>query len=302
MRRASIDIGTNTVLLLIAEVSSGRIKVIDEKQEIPRLGRGVDSGKNLHPDSIKRVLTVLKTYKEIIDKKWPALSDQVIVTATSAVRDAENREDLIRQVKLQTGWDVQLLSGDEEADTTYAGALSVLELPENSNNLVLDIGGGSTEIAFGVGNVRTDSRSLDIGSVRFTERYFQQNPPLPSEIENARREAGIELNRKKSPEYSTTVIGVAGTVTSLAAIDLNLRLYDPEKINGYTLSKQRIEEFIVEISRMSSESIEEKYPQFLKGRGDVILAGLIILDEFLEWCHSKTLTVSTGGIRHGILI
>lgn len=302
MKRASIDIGTNTVLLLIAEVSSGRIKVIDEKQEIPRLGRGVDSGRNLHSDSIKRVLKVLISYKEFLDKNWPSLSGQVIVTATSAVRDAGNREEFIRQVKLQTGWDVQLLSGDEEADTTYAGALSVLELPDNSKNLVLDIGGGSTEIAFGVGKVRTHARSLDIGSVRFTERYFQHDPPLRSEIANARREAGIELKREKSPEYSGTVIGVAGTVTSLAAIDLNLRLYDPGKINGYTLSKQRIEEFIGEISRMSSESIEEKYPRFLKGRGDVILAGLIILDEFLQWCNSKTLTVSTGGIRHGILI
>lgn len=302
MIRASIDIGTNTVLLLIAEVSSGRIKVIDEKQEIPRLGRGVDAGRNLHPDSISRVLTVLKTYKEYLDQNWPALSDQVIVTATSAVRDAGNREEFIRQVKFQTGWNVQLLSGDEEADTTYTGALSLLELTEYSNNIVLDIGGGSTEIAFGVGKERTNARSLDIGSVRFTERYFQHDPPLTSEIEAARREAEKELNREKSPKHTGTVIGVAGTVTSLAAIDLNLRLYDPGQINGYTLPRQRIEEFIGEISQMSSESIENKYPLFLKGRGDVILAGLIILDEFLVWCHSETLIVSTGGIRHGILL
>ncbi|MCC5906509.1 MAG: Ppx/GppA family phosphatase [Balneolaceae bacterium] len=301
MKRASIDIGTNSVLLLVAEIQSGSIRVIDEKQEIPRLGKSVDSSMNLHQESIERVLKVLTNYKDFLQNYYPEVVDEVIVTATSAVRDASNRDEFIGYVKKSTGWAVRLLSGDEEAQTTFKGALSVLNGRENTNNVILDIGGGSTEIAYGAGLKLDTAFSIDMGSVRFTERFFDADPPHAESIQTLRNEVKRLLFPRFVPFSQFDAIGVAGTVTSIAAIKKGLQDYDAKALNGFRLQRDDVIQFIGEFSSIPASKIEQRYPPFLTGRGDVILAGILILDEFMQWCGKNEMIVSTGGIRHGII-
>ena len=298
---ASIDIGTNSVLLLVAELNNGRITVRDELQHVPRLGKGVDQDKALSTESCDRVLSVLSSYKSFLMEKYPETLPDVIVTATSAVRDASNRDQFIKSVLDLTGWEIRLLSGDEEARATFTGALSVL--PESDlTRIVLDIGGGSTEIAVGTNRDLKTAISVDMGSVRFSERFLTSDPPKKSQVSALRNEVDRLLSRTTIPDGAVEIIGVAGTVTSIAAIELNLKSYDSDRVNGFLLSRDVIANYIQEFTLITAEEIEQKYSPFLKGRGDVILGGLLILEQFLQGCESESCTVSTGGIRHGVLI
>ncbi len=304
MIRSSIDIGTNSVLLLIATVQNGKIETVHEEQRIPRLGQGVDSDGRLSEEAVQRVMNVLNDYKKLLQKSYPETSKETLVTATSAVRDAENRDEFLERIRQETGWKVMLLSGEEEAQVTFLGALSVLDESNGDKTVsVLDIGGGSTEIASGKGEALNQWDSLNMGSVRFTERFLKSDPPGKNQIDEARAEVKKMLrNWQREPDNIEQLVGVAGTVTSVAGIDLGLDKYDPDMINGHRLSREFIEEKIDEFSSKSSSQIEESYPLFLKGRGDVITAGLIILSEFMKHCNIESVTVSTGGIRHGILM
>jgi len=298
--KASIDIGTNSVLLLVANIRDGGIEVLEEKQAVPRLGKGVDADKNLHPDSCDRVVEVLKKYKAHLEENYPQAANDVVVTATSAVRDSSNREEFLNQIYQETGWRVQLLTGEEEAQTTYTGAISVLK-DQNENFVVLDIGGGSTEIALGKQLQLSSGISVDMGSVRFSERYLKSDPPKKEELKTLRIEVNSLLKTKSFNLKKYRLVGVAGTVTSIAAIELGLDEYNASRINGYLLKKKSVEEFIDEFSKITSDEIEQKYSPFLTGRGDVITGGLIILHEFMNHFNFDELIVSTGGIRHGIL-
>jgi len=298
--KASIDIGTNSVLLLVANIRDGGIEVLEEKQAVPRLGKGVDADKNLHPDSCDRVVEVLKKYKAHLVENYPQVANDVVVTATSAVRDSSNREEFLNQIYQETGWRVQLLTGEEEAQTTYTGAISVLK-DQNENFVVLDIGGGSTEIALGKQLQLSSGISVDMGSVRFSERYLKSDPPKKEELKTLRIEVNSLLKTKSFNLKKYRLVGVAGTVTSIAAIELGLDEYNASRINGYLLKKKSVEEFIDEFSKITSDEIEQKYSPFLTGRGDVITGGLIILHEFMDHFNFDELIVSTGGIRHGIL-
>ncbi|CAN5235625.1 Ppx/GppA phosphatase family protein [soil metagenome] len=304
MIRSSIDIGTNSVLLLIADISTETIQVIQEEQQIPRLGQGVDQTDKLSDEAQHRVLSVLMDYKALLDLNYPGISSVTIVTATSAVRDAENRSEFINSVYQHTGWHVMLLSGPQEAQMTYKGALSVLGCEyQTSANTVLDIGGGSTEIASGRGKDLEKWDSLNMGSVRFTERFLKNNPPTQAQVDEARNEVRSMLKVWSPSKNIKTekLICVAGTVTSMAGIEMESDTYDAEIINGHRLTPTFIETMINRLKRMKAEDIEAQYPVFLKGRGDVILGGLIILLEFIDYCNFDKFTVSTGGIRHGTL-
>jgi len=302
MISASIDIGTNSVLLLVAGLDDNKINVLKEMEAVPRLGKGVDENRTLHPESQQRVLDVLNRYKDFLTNNFPDSVDQTIVTATSAVRDASNREEFLDRVKKETGWKIRLLSGSEEAETTFKGALSVLPEQPNRRSVVFDIGGGSTELAYGVGTSLKRSVSIDMGSVRFTERFFESYPPGNESIQNLRNSVQQLLADNFSVEENIDLIGVAGTVTSLAAIYKGLNEYDSTKLNGIQLPQDVIKEYISSFSDMLPAVIESKYPAFLTGRGEVILAGLLIMNEIISYFGKREITVSTGGIRHGILL
>ncbi|HKJ30616.1 MAG TPA: Ppx/GppA phosphatase family protein [Balneolales bacterium] len=302
--RTSIDIGTNTALLLVGEANDGHVNVIREEQRVPRLGRGVDKDKYLSDESIDRVLKALNEYKKILAEEYPEVQS-VVITATSAVRDASNRDQFCQYIEQKTGWPVKILSGLEEAEWTYAGAISVLtELPDSEyGNMILDIGGGSTEIAYGKHNQLYDSHSFNIGSVRFTERYFKHDPPLNDEIAQCRKAIAESLkSRRIQFEDDFNMIGVAGTVTSLAFIELGLSEYDPDKINGYVLTHSGILSFIDWFSEMTHQQMIDQYPEVMTGRADIFMAGLLILETFLDYYDQDKIIVSTGGIRHGALM
>lgn len=298
--RAAIDIGTNTVLLLVAKINEGKIHTLYEAQRIPRLGKGVDSNRNINDEAASRVIEALTDYKQILESSYPEVKD-VIVTATSAVRDASNRDEFLRKIKSETGFDVRLLSGDEEAEWTAAGALSALNNTRPS--LIIDIGGGSTELVLCENGEISDSYSFDIGSVRFTERFLKSEMPAQEEIERCRKEIRRELSQRLfSVGENVQAVGVAGTLTTLAGLALDLRNYQPEQINGYYLNMREVAEFVDVFSRNHHSQLLKKNPVLLEGRSDIFLAGLLILQGFMEVYSFDEVTVSTGGIRHGALI
>ncbi|HBQ58116.1 MAG TPA: Ppx/GppA family phosphatase [Balneolaceae bacterium] len=300
--KAAIDIGTNTVLLLVADVISGQLKPVHEEQRIPRLGRGVDADRIINEEATRRVSEALREYKVILENDFSDVED-VIVTATSAVRDARNREEFMASIKEETGFEIRLLSGREEAEWTAAGALSVLDIPSDSETLILDIGGGSTEIAYLNNGEVVDGHSYDMGSVRFTERFLKSDPPSKVEIERCREEIQRFYGDRLFDIVNDPVaVGVAGTVTTLAAITQDLRSYQPEKLAGFTLKRSHIEEVIHEFATRGSQEMLERYPVYLRGRADIFMAGMLILEGFLDQFELNSLTVSTGGIRHGALL
>jgi len=354
--KASIDIGTNTVLLLIAEKDDfGGLRVIREEQRVPRLGRGVDTDRTLHPDSMARVIEALREYKGMIEaasSRYGAGDVSPVVTATSAVRDAANRDEFMKKVHEAIGWKIRLLSGDEEANATFRGAVRSLPATlvlKYDDAIVLDIGGGSTETAFGSikptddadGETSTststsasasaseikppsDYRSVDAGCVRFTERWLRDpentgdtNPegsyiPSQEQVDACRKDAFNELEQinhirtaievKRVRGRKPVAIGVAGTVTSLAYMHLGLSgPFSSEVINGTVLSRKDISKWLEYASANSPAQMTKDWPEVMSGRADIVLAGLIILDAFMEFMSLDEMVVSTGGIRHGVL-
>ena len=299
---AAIDIGTNTVLLSIADVSGQNLELRFETQRVPRLGKGVDRDKKLREKQVQKVISVLKEYRRILSYDYPQVR-QTIVTATSAVRDATNRESFRQKVKNETGFEVIILSGVEEAEWMYKGAVSVLNRSPGSLAVVLDIGGGSTEMAAGKGNCLQDRFSFDMGSIRYTERFLKHDPPLESEINRCRRAIRKELETWEMPLYDTDeIIGIAGTATTLAFMDSGLKEYDSEVINGYTLEAGEVARITRETMKYTSVDLLRRYPAVMEGRADVITGGLLILEECIGYYKLSKLVVSTGGIRHGALL
>jgi exopolyphosphatase/guanosine-5'-triphosphate,3'-diphosphate pyrophosphatase len=300
--KAAIDIGTNTALLLVAEIADNKLRIVEEQQRIPRLGAGVDESQNLFEESIERVIDALQDYQQVIENRYPSVSD-IYVTATSAVRDAQNQEAFIEQVKQKTGLEVQVLSGFEEAQYTFWGSQSVLNDRDTNGQLaVIDIGGGSTEIAYG-SRMLQDRYSYDMGCVRFTERFFKHNPPTTKEL-NRCRDAIKTVFKEYEFNFAdqVTLIGVAGTVTSLACIDKNMNNYNSRELSGYRLPKQVLAKHINQLRNQSSKELEQRYPEVMKGRADIFMAGLLILHEFMSKYDFEALITSTGGIRHGAIL
>jgi len=305
MTYAAIDIGSNTVLLLVAKYQDGSLEILHEEQRTPRLGKGVDASANLHPASVQNALKTLRTYQKIVDKNFPDVVE-TIVTATSAVRDAANRGEFLNEILKNTGYRVRVLSGSEEAELTFTGALSTLQ--NIGHSLVIDIGGGSTEIIFGNKVSPIDRFSYDMGSVRFTERYLQEDPPAPREIETCR--AGIRETLQQR-DFSIgqdieadqlSVIGAAGTIISLAVMDLGLDDYEPSLINGHVMDIESIHTWIEQLALLPVSELKTAFPKVMEGRADVFLAGLLILETFMEHNNLHELVVSKGGIRHGAIL
>ena len=300
--KAAIDIGSNTVLLLVGYYENNSVVTLYEDQHAPRLGKGVDAGQNLHPDAMANVVSILNQYWADIEEYYEDV-DEVFVTATSAVRDATNRQEFIEKIKQETGFPIQILTGKEEAQFTFFGAQSVLQDKIGGATGVLDIGGGSTEIALGNKNILNDRFSYNVGSVRFTERYLIDNPPTEKQMEKC-RSAILEAFKEQvfyfPPKF--TLVGVEGTVTSLAHIHLGLDFYDSKKINGQVISLEVISEWISQFKDKTSDELLSAHPKILKGRADVILGGLLILEAFMKSSNIADIVVSTGGIRHGALI
>ncbi|MEK6714032.1 MAG: Ppx/GppA phosphatase family protein [Nitrospirota bacterium] len=301
MKLAGIDIGTNTLRLLIAEFSSdGKYRTVESGRHITRLGEGLSASGRLKGEAIERALCVLKGYA---DKCRGNDVDGIYAVATSAVREAVNGRDFIQEVKNKTGIDVNIISGDEEARITMLGVFPGLEIT-GRDVLMMDIGGGSTEFMLVSKGEIIFTMSTDIGVVRFTEQYIKSDPPGEQELELLGRVIEGRLkkvaSRKGDIASGVEFIGTAGTVTTLAAIDQMMRIYDSEKINGYRIKRDGVMKILKMIRSMTNKD-RKKLPGVEEGREDIIVAGAMVVYKVMEWFGFDEMTVSDAGLREGLV-
>jgi exopolyphosphatase / guanosine-5'-triphosphate,3'-diphosphate pyrophosphatase len=301
IRLAGVDIGTLTCRLLIADLPpSGKLIEVTSARRILRLGEGVDQTKRLSIDAIDRVLQCLKEWRALIDTSHV---DAVAAVATSAVRDAANREEFLDRVKREAGFEVELISGEEEARRTMLGIRS--GLPDGVTDvLALDIGGGSTEFILDCPGQPPSVRSIDIGVVRLWERLLHHDPPTDGEVQQAREWVAKETKTTFSElgSYQTaTFVGTAGTITSLAAMAQKLPTYEPARIHNYRLQLETIQQ--LEHTLLSRKKADRAGLSGLeKGREEVIAAGAIIIRTIMETLGIPSVLVSDLGLREGVLI
>jgi exopolyphosphatase/guanosine-5'-triphosphate,3'-diphosphate pyrophosphatase len=282
VRVGVVDLGTNTTRLLVADVADGRVDEVARRSEITRLGEGVDARRKLLPLPIARVRNVLSDYRRELERLE---AERVLTIATSSVRDAENGEAFLGEIEWSYGFTARLLSGDEEADLTRRGVALGRQLDDST--LVLDVGGGSTEL------ITADERvSLDVGSVRLTERYLHGDPPAREELEAAARAVREQLPQL-APEHA---VGVAGTVTTLAALELGG--HDPEQVHGYRLPRRAVD---AELERLASLPLDRRreLPGIEPARAPVIVGGVIVVREVLDHYGLDSLEVSEHDLLHG---
>lgn len=313
MRVAAIDIGTNSVLLLVAEARGGELVPVIERARITRLGQGVDRSRALAPEAIARTLEALEAFGEELRASG---AERVAAVGTSAMRDAEGGAMFRERAGAILGAEPQVISGDEEAALTFAGALTGLPSAfQEGAVMVFDLGGGSTEIIIGDRGQPIESESLDIGSVRLTERHVRADPPGAEAIAaiaaDARRAlAGAKvkprLGTREGPREAQPgltgaqpLIGVAGTVTTLAAFVRGVVPYDSARIHGARLTAEEVARARVELAEAKLAHRRE-LPGIAKERADVIVAGAVIVEELLAWAGANELFVSDRGVRWGL--
>lgn len=294
-RVATIDIGTNSVLLLVAEVDeNGALVPIDERATITRLGEGVDKTRRLSDAAIARTLECLANYGDAIRAAGARRADAV---GTSAMRDAGGGSELRARAKELLGFEPRVISGDAEARLTFSGALSGLGVIGAAS--VFDIGGGSTEIIRGDATTRRidEAKSLDIGSVRLTERHVKSDPPTDAEI--AAIERDIESALASAPTVAGDLVGVAGTVTTIAAIAKGIDPYDASKIHGAVLERSDIERVAALLESLKQDERVE-LPGLSPKRADVIIAGTRICLAIARRSSGGRVLVSDRGVRWGL--
>ena len=295
-RVAAVDLGTNSTRLLVADVEDGRIGDLDRDTRITRLGEGVDRRRRLLPLPITRVRNVLTDYRRRIEALG---AERTLAIATSAIRDAENGEAFLGEVEWSYGFATRLLSGHDEALLTFRGVTAEREL--TAGTVIVDIGGGSTElVAGGPDGVRWHD-SLDIGSVRLTERFLSSDPPTEDEVAACAGAVQALLAERVPDDVrsdTTAAVGVAGTITSLAALSLGLDEYDRERLHGFELTADALNE---QLHRLASVPLDERRTirPLDPDRAPVIVAGAVIARETLSFFGVDVLEVSERDILDG---
>ena len=301
MKLATIDVGTNTALLLVAEWDGRRLVPLHDVQRFVRLGEGVDATGRVGDAAMQRLREALLAHRATAEA-WGA--ERIVVGATSASRDAENQEELVDFVRRETGLDYEIISGEDEARWSFAAAVAAFPDLEG-RCAVIDIGGGSTEIATGDAGRGTVAhrRSLQVGSVRLTERLFSSQPPLPDEIAVAERligkamaEAGVAL------DGTMPFIGAAGTVVSLALLDRGVASWDELGKKPVVLSADVVRAWRERLLSRSYDDVLALNPDVMAGRADVFPAGVLLLDTVMRWAGIASCHVSPWGLRHGLAL
>jgi exopolyphosphatase/guanosine-5'-triphosphate,3'-diphosphate pyrophosphatase len=292
-RVGAVDIGTNSTRLLAADVSAdGRLSEVDRLLEITRLGDGVDASRRLGDEAMARVHAVLTRYAARAAQVEAA---PVLAFATSAVRDATNGEEFLAEVAARHGFATRLLSGDEEAGLTYRGVCSRQPIGEGA--LICDIGGGSTELVLGGPDGVHDRASLDIGCVRLSERHLHTDPPTVDELAAVRAEAAAALPTRLTGA-ARSLVGVSGTVTTLATIDMGLEVEIPEVIDGHRLPATAVERLLDELSLLPLER-RRLVRGLMPERAPTIVAGTVILSAVVQATGADVVAVSERDILHG---
>ncbi len=290
MNYATIDIGTNTVLLLISNYPP--LKILCDEARITRLGEGLHQQPFFIEKAQERTLAALKTYKEICTKQKVVT---IIAVGTAAFRKAKNAPQFIDRVEKETGIRIQIISGEEEARLSYLSAKKDFSTYENL--FVLDIGGGSTEIISKEGGV-----SLDLGAVVMTERIVRHDPPTEEEVQQMVEEVDQKVGTIQKPHTHNipTLVGLAGSVTTLSAIKQKLAIWDGSKVQGSRLTQEDIQTMI-DLFRKTTVAEKSKIPGMVAGREDTILVGSLILQKVMEKLGVSEVIVSDRGLRYGLL-
>jgi exopolyphosphatase/guanosine-5'-triphosphate,3'-diphosphate pyrophosphatase len=302
MRVATIDIGTNTVLLLVAERdASGAVRAVLERATITRLGEGVDRTRALAPAAVERTRRCLEEYAHAVES---AAVDRVAVVGTSAMRDASGGEEVRSHVARLFGVEATVLAGQEEARLAFVGALSGLrQATATAEVAVFDIGGGSTEVILGrsgpAGPMLSFAQSFDVGSVRLTERFCASDPPAQEEVAALRAYARECFRAVPALPANVAPVGVAGTMTTLAAVQLGLAPYDGERVHGLTLPTEALASTVLGLAVLDTKS-RVALPGMEPKRADVIVAGGLLALELLAHWRAANVVVSDRGVRWGM--
>ncbi len=297
---ASVDLGTNSTRVLVARPTDGRLETLDRRNTITRLGQGVEASGRLAPEAVERTLSCLRGYREILDRHGV---ERLRVAATSASRDAANRDELFDAVEALVGTRPELLSGDEEGRLSFRGATGELD-PATGPFLVVDIGGGSTE--FIVGTDRVDGvMSVDIGCVRLTEKFLHHDPPQPEELSAciSLTDAYLDdvVREIAAAGEARTLVGLAGTVTTVAAVEIGLDTYDRDRIHHFHLTHEAAEDVF---RTLATESRADRVhnPGLEEARADVIVGGCCVLVALFRHFGFDEMIVSEADILDGLAL
>jgi exopolyphosphatase/guanosine-5'-triphosphate,3'-diphosphate pyrophosphatase len=295
IRVAAIDLGTNSTRLLVADVRDGRLEEVDVRTTVTGLGEGVDTRRILLPLPIARVRNVLTEYRRLLEALG---AERTLAVGTSAIRDAENGEAFLGEIEWGYGFATELLSGDDEALLTLRGVTAGRTLEPYT--LLVDVGGGSTELILGGPEGLEYHMSLDVGSVRMTERFLRSDPPAPRELD-ACADAVRAVLEEHAGGGALHAIGVAGTITSLAALDLRLEAYDRARVHGHQLSASVV---LGKLARLSALTVDERkrIPALDPARAPTIVAGTVIVHEVLRHFALDELEASEHDLLHGVAL
>jgi exopolyphosphatase/guanosine-5'-triphosphate,3'-diphosphate pyrophosphatase len=298
MKLGALDVGTNTVLMLVVDCADGgQPKTLAELTRITRLGRGVDRTGHLDPGSAARTLEAIT---EFAARARELGAERIVTAATSALRDAHDGAAFIARVKDEAGIELEIISGEVEAQLSYLASVRGLNLDLSTDLLIIDIGGGSTELIAASAGTPLKLVSLEIGSVRLTERFIRHDPPSADENREMERAVDEMLGSLDWQFRPTLAVGIAGTVTTLGAIALNLEHYDHAAVHGAQLERCRVLEVLERLRALNLEQ-RKALPAMLPERADVIIAGVTILDRLLAHFAVERLVVSDQGVRWGLI-
>ncbi len=298
MKLAAFDIGTNTVLMLAVEVlPDGGVRPILDLARITRVGRGVDKSGALDPEAARRTIDAIADFAEAARK---AGVKKFVGVATSALRDARNGESFIAEVKNRTGVTLEVISGRTEAELSHLAVRRGLSLDPAARLLIVDIGGGSTELIRCERGRKLALVSLQIGSVRLTERIVHSDPPSPDDTERLRDEIDRALGGTGWDFAPDILVGIAGTVTTVCAVALGLETYDPARVHGHVLSREEVSRTLARFGELPLAE-RRKLKGLEEGRADVIFAGTMILDRVMERFKVPSVVVSDQGVRWGLV-
>lgn len=295
-RVASIDIGTNTILLLVAKVDKGVLQPLLEKETIVRLGENVQQNGVLSEGAMERGIQTLTQYLKECEEMGV---QRIFAAGTSALREAKNARDFLKKVKEQLNLAIEIISGEEEAHLSFLAVATDLKNPEKPI-LVVDVGGGSTEFVLGKGDQISHWVSLPVGSVRFTEQFLLSDPVRQEEWVNMENEIVKGLGKVPPPQKPFTMVAVGGTATTLASVELGLEHFVYEKIHHFILGRKPLKSQL-ELYRSRTLRDRKKIPGLFPSRADVILAGGAILYFAMEKFRVPSVLISCHGVRYGLI-
>ena len=302
MRAAAVDLGTNTALLCVADVSGDGLRVIHDEETIVRLGEGVDATGSITPSAHRRLLDAMERYAQTARDLGV---EAIVGVATSASRDAENAREVLDDIKRRTGINLQIISGEEEARLTFLGGIS--DVPSAGNSVVtIDIGGGSTEITAGQrqdNSWKLDVRSTPTGALRIRDRFFSKMPPAAAEIETARRFVAQSVSDfRPSPEAE--FVGTSGSTTVFRHL---LERHDPDSL--VTRDDSAVIVSLMDVQRWSERLLTAPYdevlalsPDVMRGRADIYSANMLVLETAMDVLDYDYVVISGRGLRHGVLL